>query len=559
MRIRTLNGNQFEKMLRGGLLSIVEKEEEINELNVFPVPDGDTGLNMRATLQHGLKGVTGTDNVGLFLEKISEGMLLGARGNSGVILSQIFRGFYLEVRRDSRLNVGEFRDMLIRGYKNAYAAVDNPVEGTILTVAREGIENIRLQITRDTGIDGLLGMYIAEMKKSLLRTPELLPVLKEAGVVDSGGMGYITIFEGMLLALRGEKVGGLDIPGTLSEEHEVTDLAAPDQADFNEETVFTEGYCVNFLLQLMNRQGYTARFNERVFVTDLKAYGNSIVVAQVGTRVKVHVHSMKPGRILNLAQEYGEFLSVKIDNMQIQRAERDRKIAAKSRKIKEIAHKPIASVAVANGEGFREIFEGLGCDVVLQGGATMNTSADDFLQAFRLLNADLITVFPNHPNIFMAAEQAKTLCPERKVEILPSKGMAACYSALQMDIRDSEDIQARLESMRRGLASLQEFKITRSTRDYESGSISVEKGDFIAFSQGGAAASGATLSDTVEAALRTVEDIEDRESVLIFTGEGFEEEMEEELTERIGEISPMLEPVFLSGGQPVYPVILGVL
>ncbi len=559
MRVRSLNGSQFEKMLRGGILSIAEKEEEINELNVFPVPDGDTGLNMRATLQHGLKGVTGIDNVGLLLEKVSEGMLLGARGNSGVILSQIFRGFYLEVRRDSRLNVGEFRDMLIRGYKNAYSAVDNPVEGTILTVAREGIENIRPQITRDTGIDGLLGMYIAEMKKSLLHTPELLPVLKEAGVVDSGGMGYITIFEGMLSALRGEKIDGMEIPAASLEEHEAMELAAPSEADFNEETVFTEGYCVNFLLQLMKGQGYTARFNERVFVSDLKAYGNSIVVARIGTRIKVHVHSMKPGRILNLAQEYGEFLSVKIDNMQIQRAERDRKLAAKSKVRKMEAHKPLASVAVANGDGFREAFESFGCDAVLQGGPTMNTSADDFLQAFRALNADVIAVFPNHPNIFMAADQAKDLCPEKRIEILPAKGPAACFTALQMDIRDSEDVEARLESMKRGIETLREFKITRATRDYSSNGLTVRKDEFVAFGTDGSASSGKTFEDAVEAALRTVEDIEDRESVLIFTGEGFDPEMEETLTERISEISPMLEPSFIAGGQPVYTVILGVL
>ena len=545
-------------MLRGGLYAILGKEEEINELNVFPVPDGDTGLNMRATLQHGLRDVSGIQEFNLFMEKVSDGMLLGARGNSGVILSQIFRGFYLEVRRCSRVNVAEFRNMLIRGYKTAYLAVDNPVEGTMLTVAREGIENIRPQITRDTGIDGLLGMYVAEMKKSLLRTPELLAVLKEAGVVDSGGMGYITIFEGMLQTLQGGKAGQKEL-ASMPELHDLPELSAPDTSFFDENTVFTEGYCLSFLLQLMKAPGYTQRFNESVFVRDLKAYGNSIVVAQIGTRVKVHIHSLKPGRILNLAQEYGEFLSVKIDNMQIQREERDRKIAAKSRKMKETEHKPLASVAVANGEGFRELFEGLGCDVVLQGGATMNTSSDDFLQAFRALNADLITVFPNHPNIFMAAEQAKNLCPERRIEILPSKGPASCYSALQMDIRDSEDLEARLESMKRGLSGISEFKITRATRDYESGSISVKKDEFIAFSLNGAAASGETLEDAVEAALRTIPDIEDRENVLIFTGEAFDPEMEDALTERIGEISPMLEPVFLSGGQPVYSVILGVL
>ena len=559
MRIRSLDGLRLEQMLRGGLYRLLGREEEINELNVFPVPDGDTGLNMRSTLQHGLKDASGIAHIGDFLQKVSDGMLLGARGNSGVILSQIFRGFYLGVRRYSRLNVGEFRDMLIRGYQTAYAAVDNPVEGTILTVSREGIENIRPQITKATGIDGLLGMYIAEMKKSLLRTPELLPVLKEAGVVDSGGMGYITIFEGMLDVLRGENGSAGGEAGKLPELHDLPELSEPDAADFNEETVFTEGYCLSFLLQLMKREGYTARFNENVFVKDLKAYGNSIVVAQVGSRVKVHIHTLKPGRIINLAQEYGEFLSIKMDNMQIQRAERDRKIAAKARVKKAAEHKPLASVAVTNGQGFREAFESFGCDAVLEGGPTMNTSADDFLQAFRSLSADLIAVFPNHPNIFMAAEQAKDLCPEKRIEILPSKGPAACFTALQMDVRDSADIDARLESMKRGIESLQEFKITRATRDYSSGDLSVQKGAFIAFGPGGPAGCGESLEDAVEAALRTIEDIEDRESVLIFTGEAFDPEMEDALTERIAEISPMLEPTFIPGGQPVYPVILGVL
>jgi dihydroxyacetone kinase-like predicted kinase len=309
----------------------------------------------------------------------------------------------------------------------------------------------------------------------------------------------------------------------------------------------------------MKLEGYTARFNENVFVKDLKAYGNSIVVAQVGSRVKVHIHTLKPGRIINLAQEYGEFLSIKMDNMQIQRAERDRKIAAKARVKKAAEHKPLASVAVTNGQGFREAFESFGCDAVLEGGPTMNTSADDFLQAFRSLSADLIAVFPNHPNIFMAAEQAKDLCPEKRIEILPSKGPAACFTALQMDVRDSADIDARLESMKRGIDSLQEFKITRATRDYSSGDLSVQKGAFIAFGAGGPAGCGESLEDAVEAALRTIEDIEDRESVLIFTGEAFDPEMEDALTERIAEISPMLEPTFIPGGQPVYPVILGVL
>lgn len=346
MKIKRLNGLELEKMLKNGLNLLRNHEDEINALNVFPVPDGDTGTNMRLTLQHGLEQAQSAKEIGVFLKGLSDGMLLGARGNSGVILSQLFRGIFLELQRARAVDCGDIRNALIRGYKTAYQAVVRPVEGTILTVSREGIENIRQQISRATSIDELFGMYVAEMKTSLQKTPDLLPVLKEAGVIDSGAKGYITIVEGMQKYLYGEFVDAV-----AKDEREQDETCVVDQTLFNADSAFEDGYCCEFVLQLMNGRNYANRFRENVFVEDLKAYGNSIVCVRNEDRVKVHVHAMKPGKILAIAQEYGEFLTLKIENMQIQHNETNRKALKKA-----AIHKPMASCAVSNGEGFGELF-----------------------------------------------------------------------------------------------------------------------------------------------------------------------------------------------------------
>ncbi|MBO7376683.1 MAG: DAK2 domain-containing protein, partial [Clostridia bacterium] len=313
MSVRRINGVHLDLMLRNGLCELGREEEKVNRMNVFPVPDGDTGTNMYMTLRHGLESARPVEDAGKYLRALSEGMLLGARGNSGVILSQFFKGLYLELSRCPLLGPGELRAGLIRGYRTAYDAVLNPVEGTMLSAAREGIEHIRTQITRNTSVDSILSMYIAEMKKTLAFTPEMLPVLKEAGVVDSGAYGFILIFEGMLKYLRGEV-----LTPEKREDAREEKTPGPDLSLFNENSVFTDGYCLEFILQLMSAGDYDRNFRQESFVSELKKRGKSIVCVQDGKRVKVHIHTKKPAGIIHLAQKYGEFLTFKLENMQIQ-------------------------------------------------------------------------------------------------------------------------------------------------------------------------------------------------------------------------------------------------
>ena len=298
---------------------------------------------MYLTLAHGRKAAASGIALGAYLKTLTDGMLLGARDNYGVIISQLFRGIFTELSRCGAANPGDMRNAFIRGYKTAYASVIQPVEGTMLTVAREGIEHIKAQVDRSTVMETLFSMYAAEMRKSLSYTPEMLPALKEAGVVDSGALGYILIIEGMLKYLYGEnlKISG-DTPGKGGEEFKVNDDVAPEL--FNENTVFEDGYCLTFVLQLMNGARYSRRFILNAYIEDLKAYGSSLVVVQNGKRVKVHIHTLKPERVISESRVYGEFLSFKLDNMQLQHNARDKKKP-------EAPLSPFAVVAVLDGEG----------------------------------------------------------------------------------------------------------------------------------------------------------------------------------------------------------------
>ena len=346
MSIRRINGLQLEKMIRNGLANLEASESEVNRLNVFPVADGDTGTNMCLTLSNGIRRAKSHVEAGLYLKELSEGMLLGARGNSGVILSQLFKGMWQELARTTMIGPGEMRGALIRSYRVAYAAVVQPVEGTILTVAREGIEHIRSQISRTTGIDTLLSMYIAEMRKTLSYTPEMLDVLKEAGVIDSGALGYILICEGMLKYLYGDVLKTRDVP---REESKTTDETLSSTL-FNENSVFEDGYCMEFILQLMKTASYNQRFRLQSYIDDLKIYGNSLAVIQDNTRVKVHIHTHKPAKVIALSQEYGEFLNFKLENMQLQHTE------TMLQKELTDSQKCLSAIAVVNGEHDHEPF-----------------------------------------------------------------------------------------------------------------------------------------------------------------------------------------------------------
>ncbi len=543
---RRVNGFLLDKMLRNGLANIRAEEETINGLNVFPVADGDTGLNMRLTLENGLRRAKGRTEIGLYLRELSEGMLLGARGNSGVILSQIFKGIYQELARCQAANIADMRNALIRGYRVAYQSVVCPVEGTILTVAREGIELIRTQLDRNTSIESLLGMYIAQMRKTLAATPDMLAVLKEYGVVDSGAVGYITIFEGMYKYLCGETLQD-------SGSGEIVPRTDISEDIFNENSPFEEGYCMEFILQLMNGDSYNHRFRIATFTEDLKLFGNSIVVTQDGTRVKVHIHTMKPGKVIAMSQEFGEFLTFKLDNMQVQHNEFIRKMPKQER-----VHRQMAVVAVVNGAGMQKVFTDLGCTVVLDGSSKMNTSTQEFLDAFREANADTIVVLPNNKNIVRAAEQAAAMFGESEIHVLPTTSMVEGYYALSMDIPD-EVTDKRIKAMLSGAGNIVTLSQTIASRDYAHNGIGCKVGEEIALVNDRLVFSCRDTIEAVMGGLHKIEGIADKEYCVIFRGEDVDPAQESILEDAIREEYPLLELQFMDGGQRIYRWLLGVI
>lgn len=543
--MKRINGIHLEKMMNNGLAYLQQHEDEVNRLNVFPVPDGDTGTNMVLTLGNGIRYAKSGEDAGAYLRSLSDGMLLGARGNSGVILSQFFRGFADELVRSPIIGPGELRAGLIRGYRTAYDAIVHPVEGTILSVTREGIEHIRTQITRTSSIESILSMYIAEMRKTLSFTPEMLSVLKEAGVVDSGAYGFILITEGMLKCLYGEVIDPVEQP-VRQNETPLVDLSL-----FNENSDFSDGYCTEFILQRLNNSRYINTFNKQNFIAELRFFGNSIAVVVDGMRVKVHIHTLHPAKVIAFAQQYGEFLTFKMENMQVQHNEHDRVIE------KEKVHKPLAVIAVVNGGGMKKLFEDFGCDIVIDGGTTMNTSSAEFLEAFDEIDADEIVILPNNPNIILAAKQAVELSKRRNITVIHSISVAQGYFAMAMDIPDSDDAKFRVSQMQSGIENIVTISQTVASRDYSYHEISCRKGDEIALLDGEIVSVGSDYAKTIIDTIAAVTDIDDKETCVIFRGAGVPEEREEELYEMLSSRYPLMDFEFINGDQEIYRWIIG--
>ena len=546
MSTRVIDGYLLDSMVKSGLAYLRTKENEINKLNVFPVADGDTGTNMCLTLSKGVSLAKQNTEVAPYLMTLSNGMLLGARGNSGVILSQFFKGFYTGLSRCRLIGPGELRRGLITGYRAAYAAVLHPVEGTMLTVMREGIEKIRTQITRNTSMEVFFSMYIAEMKKTLLLTPEMLPVLKQSGVVDSGAVGFITLFEGMLKCLYGEAV--------LPVQTEEPTAAPREDAIFSlmdENSVFTDGYCMEFVLQLLNAAQKVSLFRIADFNASLSQMGNSIVAIRDENRVKVHIHTLKPETVIAFCRRYGEFLTFHLENMQLQCLEKKQEEAAEA--------KPLSIVAVVNGEGLKTVFQDLGCDIVLDGGATMNTSAQEFVEVFEKSKAKRIVVFPNSPNITGAAEQAVRITGAENVVIIPTKTIVQGYNAIAMDVADSEDIDARIEGMRREAGQILTLAEATASRDYVYREISCHKGDEILLADNTLVGADAAADAVIVKGIGNLPDIRDKESCVIFRGMHATEEDGEHLRDLLTERCPWLETEVVYGGQEIYTWLIGIL
>lgn len=582
MATKRIDGDDFRMMMLGAVKSVTEQESKINSLNVFPVPDGDTGTNMKLTMQHGIESAGQNRILCAYLRSLADGMIYGARGNSGVILSNFFDGFATSLRRYETVSAGSMASALTYAYRKAYLGCRNPKEGTILTVAREGIESVKNQLSRSATIEMLLGMYVANLKISLLKTPDLLPVLKEAGVVDSGGMGLVCIFEGMLNYLNDKSYVDEFVPEAKKESLPVINAST---AAFNENTKFEYGYCMEFLLQLMRGRNYVALFNMPSFVAALEDIGESVVVSRLGTRIKVHVHTFKPARVIELAQNYGEFVTFKLENMCVQhnnlnlqgeKHEAPAANAAPETSIIDDYLKPFFSgpetlpkkdlykIVVGTGDGILSLFAENGADFVLDGGPTMNTASGEFvgcIKKIREVSEDAaIVIFPNNPNIIFAAEQAKVITGDENVHIIRSLSSASGYFCIANDDPQLSP-RERVELMEVNAKDVSTVMILRATRNYGSENIKCKEGDWIGLLVSGDIRSSSE-DDAAGAAVNAIsslEDIADKETAVIFTGEEVGEGFSESFSERLSDAFPDIEFTVLPGGQRAQSFIIGLI
>ena len=471
---RSIGGELFASLVSAGASNLNKNVKTVNELNVFPIPDGDTGDNMLHTISGGLEKLrsASASSLGESAKNLADGMLLNARGNSGVILSQLFAGVASGLTGVESADLKRLAEAFNDGVKTAYSSVVKPVEGTILTVARESFSYAAERVNEKSDLSGYFGDVLAKMRVSLENTPNLLDVLKEAGVVDSGGAGLYYIVDGMNKALSGAETE--DLP----EKH----AAAKTNLDFSlfdEFSTMKFGYCTEFLLRLQNSKTDVNSFDEKVIVDYLSSIGDSIVCFKTGSVVKVHVHTFEPYKPLEYCQKFGEFLTVKIENMTLQHNETIKDEVALTRS--ERTRRAFGTVAVASGAGIIELFKEFGADVVIDGGQGKNPSTEDFIKAFEKTNADDIFVLPNNSNIIMTAKQAGKIYEGSNIHVIETKNIGECYSALSMLDYSSGDANVIAENLKSDSGSVTTGMITRAVRSARLNGVDIREGDYIGF------------------------------------------------------------------------------
>lgn len=552
MQTKTIDGQTFIKMVSGGAANLRANASIVNDLNVFPIPDGDTGENMSRTINGGLSRLDIHD--GLTLDKASrmlaDGMLMSARGNSGVILSQFFAGIAKGFEGKENADLDDLANALKSGVESAYAAVNKPTEGTILTVAREAAEYAASRITADSTFASFANDYINEMNASLRRTPELLDVLKEAGVIDSGGAGLYYIADGAIKAANGENF----ITSVSPEENAPKTI---DTNGFDENSVMKFGYCTEFLLQLQTCKTDVKNFGLDKLKAYLETVGDSIVAFISGTVVKVHVHTMTPGTVLDYCQQYGEFLTLKIENMTLQHSETviSNRFDEKREDKKKAEKKPYALVTTASGEGIKQTFTELGADYVIYGGQTNNPSTEDFISAFDEVNAKTIFVLPNNSNIIMAAKQAAELYKDSDVRVVPSHNIGEGYAALTMLSYDSGDTDAIAGELEEAMQGVITGMITHSVRNADIDGVSIDKDAYIGFTDKKMLASDGNKIDTAMLLLEKL-NAKSHEFLIAVFGKEMTDSEREEFTARMSAEYPMMEVYTIDGGQEVYDLML---
>lgn len=469
---KKISAEMFEEMVYGGVQNLQKNLQIVNDLNVFPIPDGDTGENMYATIKSGLDELKKESSTALYkkAQAMAKGMLLGARGNSGVILSQLFFGLSEGLGELETANLKEFGLALKQGVHYAYQAVSHPVEGTILTVAREAAEQANEKTHDEMSVEDFFKVYLKEMRKSLERTPDLLTVLKEAGVIDSGGAGLVYIIEGFCYALGGELQK--EIAAT-----EATEKPTLDFSKFNENSEMEFGYCTELLLQLQHRKTDIASFSLDALKEYLSTIGDSIVAFQTGTIVKIHVHTMQPNLVLGYALQFGEFLTVKIENMTLQHNE----TLGSEKKKPQRERRKYATISVASGEGLIALFKEMGADCVISGGQTHNPSSEAFLEAFDEVNADYIYVLPNNGNIVLTAKQAAKMYDKSKVIVIESKSEGEGYAALSMLDYSCDNPEEIEQQFKDDIKDITSAMVAKSVRDTTLNGVTVKVGEYMGY------------------------------------------------------------------------------
>lgn len=553
-----IDGILLKQMIISGANNLYNNYPEVDALNVFPVPDGDTGTNMNLTISSGAKEIATRNDASVYdvAKAFSRGLLMGARGNSGVILSQIFRGFAQGLKGKIEATAQDISDALLMGKEVAYKAVMRPVEGTILTIIRESSQALADSVYPDMPLDEALDILLKEARESLKRTPNLLPVLKEAGVVDSGGAGLCKIIEGFDLALHNQIVEK-NMPDVVSDSV-VEPIIGNVQASLEHKEF---GYCTEFILKLPEDpiKAKKKNFVPSRFSGVLNSHGNSIVMVHDDDLIKVHIHTLNPGNILTYAQQFGEFVKIKVENMSEQHThliEEDAK--AKEDEIKKQPKKPFGLISVGAGKGIVDLFKDLNCDYIVSGGQTMNPSTEDFIKAIKSINAEQIFILPNNSNIIMAATQACNVMNEEvKCTVIPTKTIPQGLVSAMMYNPES-DYDTNYNDMMESLSSVKSGQVTFAVKDTSFEGMEIHKDDFIGICDKKILA---TEKDKIKCALKLINTMIDEDSsiITIITGEDVTEAERDALKELVqAKVGDMVDVDVKVGLQPVYSFIIGI-
>ena len=552
MAVKTINTELLQKMFLAGAANLEAKKEFINELNVFPVPDGDTGTNMTLTILSAAKEVKALENPDMvaIAKAISSGSLRGARGNSGVILSQLLRGFTKEIREHKEIDTITLAKACERATATAYKAVMKPKEGTILTVAKGASQKAAELAETTEDLDTFISEVINYAQEVLEKTPEMLPVLKEAGVVDSGGQGLLEVMRGAYDAFQGKEIDYSAIEASAG-----TKMVKPSE---QAETEIKFGYCTEFIIML--EKEFTAK-DETEFKAYLESIGDSIVCVADDDIVKIHVHTNDPGLAIQRALTYGQLSRMKIDNMREEHQERlikdAEKLAAQQAEAKKAEpRKEVGFIAVSIGEGMNEIFRELGADYIIEGGQTMNPSTEDMLNAIDQVIAEHIFILPNNKNIILAANQAQTLTEDKDIIVVPSKTVPQGITAIINYMPDA-DAQTNLEAMIEGIGNVKTGQVTYAVRDTHIDDKEIHEGDIMGIGDSGILAVGQSVEETTKEMLAQLVD-EDTELISLYYGQDVQEESAENFAQEIEDLYPDVDVDVHSGGQPIYYYVLSV-